>query len=135
MATEGGGSTEAGPGGLFEPLLEILAGFVRLLQTRLELVFTELEEERERLKEILVLGFISFLFLSLGVLLLTLLIVAIFWHSHGFYVLGGLAVLYLALAFVAGSMIRYKTTAKPRLFSASLSELAKDRERLKPSKP
>lgn len=135
MANADSGATATGSRGFFDPLLEILAGVVRLLQTRLELAFTELEEERERLKEIVVLGVVSFLFLTLGLLLLTLFIVAVFWDGYRFYVLGGFALFYLAVAFITGFIIRNKTLSKPRLFSASLSELAKDRERLKPLEP
>ena len=134
MAAEDTGTSETG-GGFFDPLLETLSGFVRLLQTRLELALTELEEERERLKEIVVLGVVSLVFLILGLLLLTLFVAALFWDSYRFYVLGGFAVFYLALAFIMGFVIRNRAQSKPRLFSASLSELAKDRERLKPLKP
>ncbi len=68
---------------------------------------------------------------SLGVLLFTLLVVVVFWDTHRLYVLGGFSIFYLALGLFAGWRARKKGLDKPKFLSATLSELAKDRERLK----
>ncbi|MGH7773950.1 MAG: phage holin family protein [Candidatus Binatia bacterium] len=117
--------------GLFDPLKAVLATFLAVLQTRLDLVSTEFEEERERFKEMILLAVISFFCVSLGILLLTLFVVVIFWDTHRFYVLGGFVALYLGLGLTAGGILRKKAMSRPKLFSATLSELAKDIERLK----
>ncbi len=101
------------------------------MKTRLELVSTEIEEERERIKEIVLLAVIALFCMSLGVLLLTLLIVVAFWNTYRLYVLSGFVIFYLGLGLIAGLVMRRKVISKPRLFSGTLSELAKDRESLK----
>jgi len=58
--------------------------------------------------------------------------VAIFWETHRLSVLAGLAVIYLGVATAVGLILRKKAMSKPRLFSATMAELSKDRERLKP---
>ena len=130
MAAEDSGASTSEPTGLFHPLKAALAALVGLFQTRLDLVLTEIEEERERIKELILLGLLSLFCLSLGLLLLTLLVVVIFWDTHRVYVLGGFAALYLGLGLIVGVIVRRKIMARPRLFSATLSELAKDRDRL-----
>lgn len=103
------------------------------LHTRLELFATELEEERERLKQTLVLTFLAFFGLSLGIILLTIFAVAIFWDGGWVYAVGGLALLYLGIGGIAGWMLRKQILTRPGLFPASLTELAKDRDRLRSS--
>lgn len=131
MAAEESGTGTNRPKGFFDSLKAVLSGLVALLQTRLDLLATELEEEQERLKEMVFLGAIFLFCASLGVIFLTLLIVLIFWDTHRFYVLGGFAVLYLGVGLIAGLILQKKALSRPKLFSGTLSELAKDRERLK----
>jgi uncharacterized membrane protein YqjE len=126
--TDLGGTTRQG--GFFDSLRAVMASFVGLLQTRLDLASTEIEEERERLKELMLLAAISIFCVSLGVILLTGLVVIVFWETHRFSVLGGLALTYLAAGATAGLVLRKKAAARPRLFAATCAELAKDRERL-----
>ena len=131
MAAGGREASENRSKGFLNPLMTLLAKFVGLVHTRLDLISTELEEEGERLKEITLLGLLSLFCLSLGMIFVTLLIVVIFWETHRLYVLGGFALLYLTLGLVLGLMARRKAISKPRLLSQTLSELAKDRERLR----
>lgn len=131
MASEQSGIGTTPPTGLFGSLKRLAGTFVSLLKTRLELVSTEIEEERERIKEIVLLAVIALFCMSLGVLLLTLLIVVAFWNTYRLYVLSGFVIFYLGLGLIAGLVMRRKVISKPRLFSGTLSELAKDRESLK----
>lgn len=119
------------PSGLFGPLSEILTTLLAVLRTRLELISTEIEAERERLKEMILLSLIVVFCASLGVLLLTLFVVALFWETHRLYILGGLTVLYLGVSLIVGLILRRKARAKPKLLSATLTELGKDYEHLK----
>jgi hypothetical protein len=50
------------------------------LHTRLELLVTELEEERERLKQTLLLTLLLFFSLRFGFILLNIFAVAVFWE-------------------------------------------------------
>lgn len=131
MAAEDSGTGTGPSKGFFDSLKALVASFVALLETRLDLISTELEEEQERLKETIVLSVIAFSCASLGIIFLTLFVVVIFWDTHRFYVLGGFAFFYLGLGLIAALILRRKASPRPRLFSATLSELAKDREHLK----
>lgn len=131
MAAEDGGTGKTAPKGFLDSLKALLSTFVNLLEIRLDLISTEVEEEQERLKGAVFLGAIAFFCAGLGVVLLTLFVVAIFPEPHRLYLLGGFALLYLALGLLAGLCLRKKARSKPKLFSATLSELTKDCERMK----
>lgn len=126
--TDRGGA--ARQGGFFDSLRAVMASFVGLLQTRLDLVSTEIEEERERLKGLILLAAISLFCVSLAAILLTAFVVILFWEAHRLYVLAGLALFYLAAGAIAALVMQRKAAHRPRLFSATVAELAKDRERL-----
>ena len=49
--------------------------------TRLELFVTELEEERERFKQTLVLALLAAFGFDMGIILLTIFLVALFWQN------------------------------------------------------
>ena len=111
----------------------VIAATTSALHTRLELFVTELEEERERLKQTLLLTLLLFFSLSFGFILLNIFVVALFWEKGWLIALGGLAALYLGVGVVAALMLRQKILTRPGLFPATLAELAKDRDRLKDS--
>lgn len=116
-----------------DSLKSLSAAISSALHTRLELFATELEEERERLKQTLLLALLVFFGLSLGFILLTIFVVAIFWQAGWIYALGCLAALYLGIGIAAGLRLRKKFLTRPRLFPATLAELGKDRDRLRSS--
>jgi uncharacterized membrane protein YqjE len=117
--------------GFWHPVRSTFALFSSALHTRLELFATELEEERERLKQTLVLTLLLFFGLSLGFILLNIFIVAILWQAGWVYALGAMAALYLGIGIGAGLLLRDKHLTRPGLFPATLAELAKDRDRLR----
>ena len=124
--------TKAPAGGLLASLQRLLATLLDILQTRVAIVATEFEEERVRLRELVVFGFVALFFINLGVVLFTLLVVMLFWESHRLYVMGGFALLYLGVGVVAGISLRHRLKSRPRLFATTLAELAKDRDQLTP---
>jgi uncharacterized membrane protein YqjE len=117
--------------GFFSALKNTVTVFGAVLHTRLELFVTELEEERERLKQALILTLLAFFGFSLGIILLTIFVVAIFWQSGWIYAVGVLAAVYLSIGVIAGLLLRNAIAARPVLFSATLEELRKDRDRLR----
>jgi uncharacterized membrane protein YqjE len=129
--TDSGTGTGAATG-LLASLQRLLATLLEILQTRAEIVATEFEEERERIRELIVLGFVALFFVNLGVVLLTLFIVMLFWDTHRLYVLGGFAVLYLGLGLMAVTVLHRRHRSRPRLFATTLAELSKDRDQLTP---
>lgn len=116
--------------GLFESLSSFAATLVALAHTRLDLLSTDLEEERVHVFSLLVLVLTALFFIGLGVVLATILLVAAFWDTHRLLVLGLLAGLFLAFGLAAAVVALHKARTKPRLFAASLSELYKDRQQL-----
>lgn len=128
------GDESAGPwwraGGLLAALKHLLASFSDITRTRLEILGIELQEEGARLRRVIVLAVLALFFFVLGVLLATLFLVALFWETHGLQVLGGFAVLYLLVAAILVLVLRHGLRDRPRPFSATVSELRKDFERL-----
>lgn len=123
---------QGGHGGLFDSLKGLAVTGVAMLQTRLELLSTELAEEKERLLTQLLLGLAAFFFVGLGVIFVALFLTVLFWESHRLLVLGIFAGLFLGLGFASMVAMRNFSRNQPRLFSASLGELSRDREHLKP---
>lgn len=116
--------------GLLGSLQRFIATVIEVLQTRTEIAVTEFEEERERLRELVVFGFFALFFFGFGFLLLTLFIVVLFWDSYRVYAVGAFALLYLGLGLFSAITLRRRLATRPRLFATTLAELAKDRERL-----
>lgn len=121
---------QAAGAGLFDSLKTLGATLAAILHNRLELLSTDLAEERVRLSSILLLALAALFCLGVGLLLLTLLIVVLFWDTHRLAALGTLTALFLAAGGGIGWLARQRLLNKPRLFEASIAELAKDREHL-----
>ncbi|HEY2921166.1 MAG TPA: phage holin family protein [Candidatus Binatia bacterium] len=122
-----------GSPGFFHSFRGLLAILSSALHTRLDLFVAELEEERERLKQTLVLMLLLFFGLSFGFILLTIFIVAIFWEQGWIAAVGCLAAFYLGIGIVAFLKLRSALLQRPGLFPATLAELGKDRDHLRTS--
>ena len=121
----------SGPiGGLLRSLRRLLATVLAIAQTRLELLSTELQQEVHRAAEILIWTAVALLSALIGLFLLALVVVFIFWDTHR--VLASIVVtsVFFLIAIVAALVLRTKIRAKPRLLDATLTELAKDRASL-----
>ena len=70
--------------------------------------------------------------LSLGILLAVLFLVVLFWDDHRLLVLGILAFGFLGAGIAAMLAFRARLAARGRLFSQTLEELRRDRDRLEP---
>lgn len=116
--------------GLWASLRQLLSTSSELLHTRIEILATELEETGVRIGELFLYSLVSLFFFGLGLLLVTLFVVLAFWDTHRLAVVAGFAVLYLAIGTGTALAMRHKLKTRPRLFSATLLELGKDRERL-----
>lgn len=121
----------SGPNPASDPLGSLLMTFASVLQTRLELAVTEFEEEWERRKQMFLLAAVLLFFLTLGLLLLTIFVLVMFRSTYWVYAAGILGLLYLSVGLTAGLALRRKGRFKSKAFSATLSELAKDIDRLK----
>ncbi len=122
-------SPDAGKG-LLASLMALAATLVAMTHTRLELLSTDLEEEREHFFSLLVLALATLFFLGFGMLLSVFLLVVVFWDTHRILVLATLAGLFLLAGIVTWRIALHKTRTKPRFFAATMSELLKDRQQL-----
>lgn len=116
--------------GLFLSLKNLTATLVAIVKTRLELLGTDLEEGRERLISLLVMGFVSLFCLCFGLVLLAILIVVIFWDTHRLIALGLLTGSFLVTGAILLQLTLRELKTMPRMFEASLSELSKDQQQL-----
>jgi uncharacterized membrane protein YqjE len=108
-----------------------LAALSAALHTRLQLFAVELEEERERLKQTVILTFLVVFGLSLGFIIFIIFLVALFLANGWIAALGCLALLFLCIGTIAALMLRKQFLTRPGIFTATLAELAKDRDRVR----
>lgn len=116
--------------GLLDSLAVFAATLAAIARTRLDLLSSDLEEERDHFISLLLLAMVALFCLGVGILLGTLLLVAAFWDSYRLLSIGLLCGVFLAGGFAAISVALHKMRTKPRLFSASMAELLKDRQQL-----
>ena len=118
--------------GLMESLKRLTGTLLSILQTRLELLANELEEERLRVRQMLFYGSVALFLFSMATMLLTVFVVVLFWNSYRLEVLGGLTVLFLCCGLLVWSALLRVARERPKLFSTSLAELTDDIDRLTP---
>ena len=112
--------------GLLNSLKNLTVTLIAIVHTRLELISADLEEGRERFISLLTITFISLFSLCFGTVLLTILVVVVFWDTHRILVLGSLTGLFLAVGAILGAIAIRQLKSMPRMFEASLAELIKD---------
>lgn len=125
------GNGGGGPG-VVQSLRTLAATLIDALHTRAELIVTEIEEGRVQVLQLLLWAAAALFFLGLSVLLFVILVVAYFWDTHRIVVIATLACLCLAVGVGLALGARNRMAGRPRLFSASLDELARDRDQLRP---
>lgn len=120
---------EASPG-LMDSVKQLLFTLTSIVSTRLELLANELHEERLHLSQMFLFTLFALFCFGMGILLLTVFVVVLFWDDHRLAVLGVSGIFFLAVGALMAMLLRSKARTKSRLFSVSLAELAKDREQL-----
>jgi len=130
MSTESQDEATGSKGGLLESVKRLASTLLAMGQTRLELLSNDLEEERAWLTSMLLWTLITLFCATLAVVLATFLIVVVFWDSYRLLALSIMIAIFVLAAGFAWRVVRNISKHKPRLFSASLAELSKDREQL-----
>ena len=120
------GQTES----LIESLRRLAKTFVALVQTRIELFASEIDEERTRLARILVLAVVALFCLGLAIVLGVLLVAVLFWENNRLLALGILAGLFALGGVAALFALRSVVRDRPKFLSATLAELRKDEKEL-----
>lgn len=116
--------------GLFTSLKNLTVSLIAIIHTRLELLSTDLEEGRERFISLLAMIFIALFCLCFGAVLLTILVVVVFWDTHRLLVLGSLTGVFLMSGAILGALAIRALKSMPRMFEASLAELIKDHQEI-----
>ncbi len=118
------------PAGLFASLKALLATLIAIGHNRLELFSTELQEEVARAASILLWALAGLLLALLAILLAVGAILLAIPEESRAVAAALIALAALAGAAVAALVSHSRASAKPRLFNATLTELAKDRDQL-----
>jgi uncharacterized membrane protein YqjE len=127
-------TSEAGaprPPGLLGSLARFGRTAIGLLRTRLEILGTELEEERIRFAQLALAVFAIAFCVQMAVLLFVLLMVVLLWESHRLVTLGVFAAGFLVAGIGLVLLLRHRLQTRPKMFAATLGELGKDEDRLK----
>ena len=80
---------------LGESMKRMAATLLDMIQTRLELLSNEIDEERLHFRQVLLYASIALLFFGISIMLLTMFVVVVFWDSQRLLVLASLAGLFL----------------------------------------
>lgn len=113
--------------GLFESVTHLTGTLIGLVQTRLSLLATDVEQGHLQFMSMLALALTAAMAVGVGVVLTTMVIVLAFWDTHRILVLGILATLFLVVGIGAWRLALHKVRTQPKPFAASLLELSKDR--------
>jgi uncharacterized membrane protein YqjE len=120
----------AASGGLLDSLRSLARTLLAAVQTRLDILASEIEEEKTRLARIAVLAATAGFCLALTVNLLVFFLVVLFWDTHRLLAIGVLAGIFGLAGAGAAATLRGALAQRPRLLAATLGELQKDREKL-----
>ena len=120
-----------GPGsGLFVSLRRLAATALELGQVRLELLGSEIEQQKLRILTALVWAALGVLLIGFGMALLAGFVVLLMWDHYRLQALGALAVLFVAVGALLLRLARRRLQSPGGAFAASGAELAQDRAAL-----
>jgi uncharacterized membrane protein YqjE len=121
----------AARGGFLHSIKHLAQTLLGAAQTRLEILATEIEEERVRLEQLLLVALAAAFCLAMGIVLCVALVVVYYWDTHRLAAVGMLAAAFLAAGVVFGLILRDKAKTRPKPFAITRGELAKDRAMLR----
>jgi uncharacterized membrane protein YqjE len=115
---------------LLSSIKNLAATGASIVQTRLELLSVDVQIARSKFISLLVMIVCALFFLFFGLVMLSLLIVIYSWESDRMLALGLLTSGFIAIGLILAILIMRSLRTMPKLFEASIAELAKDREEL-----
>jgi uncharacterized membrane protein YqjE len=116
--------------GLFESIKALTSTLVAVVHTRLELLSTDLEEDRERLMSLVMLSLIALFSLLIAAVLVTITLVVAFWDSYRVLALASASGVFIIVGAATWLAAVRQAKKKPKMFVSSLLELIKDRKQL-----
>jgi len=117
--------------GLVASLRHLLAHVAVLLATRAELAALELQQLRARALRWAVLIVLSAVLVLAALMTVSVWVAAVFWDGPRGWVLGGLALAYLAMAAALLLALQRQVQRSPPLLSLTRDELLKDLDALR----
>lgn len=121
-------SVAAASKGLLQSLTHLTGTVIGVVQTRLSLLATDVEQGNQQLMAMLALALTAAFSIGVGVILTVLVIVLAFWDTHRLLVLGILACVFLLAGIGTWRLAQHRMRTQPKPFAASLLELGKDRQ-------
>jgi uncharacterized membrane protein YqjE len=118
------------PLGLVRSIRALTGTLIQIIETRLAILSTDVEETIAYLTRTLFAAALAALFFFLAVLMLALLVVAAFWDTHRLLALSVVAAASLSASAGAGWVIAHGARTHLRFLATSLSELKRDRAAL-----
>lgn len=112
---------------LLDSARSLIDGVLDALVTRLELVATEVQEEKNRILSILAFGAVALMSFGFGLLFLSLTITVLLWDENRILVLALLSAFFLLGGGIATALAMRMLKSHPRIFDASIAELTQDR--------
>lgn len=108
------------------------AAFLGLLHGHVELFGIELQEQKANTLRLLLFAGLALVFALLLLVGLSLLVLIVFWDTNRLAAALGLCLFYVIGSLFCGWRLYQSINDESSLFSATLEELANDRERLLP---
>ncbi len=115
---------------LLSSIKNLVSTGASIAQTRLELISVDVQIARSKFISLLVMIVSALFFLFFGLVMLALFIVIYSWESDRMTALGLLTGAFLSVGLILALLIMQSLRTMPKLFEASIAELAKDRESL-----
>lgn len=128
MTQQAGG--EAGREGLYSALKNSIATLISIGKTRAELLVTEIEEEKYRLKILGSKAIGAAFFLGMAIVMAVFCLATLFWEQR-VLVFGLFAVFFALAGILLVSSLNRQAKQPSKLFRASLTELEADMAQLR----
>ena len=115
---------------LLSSIKNLAATGASIAQTRLELLSVDVQVARSKFLQSLVMIVSALFFLFFGLVMLALLIVIYSWESDRILALSLLTGAFISIGVILAAIVIQSLRTMPKLFEASIAELAKDAEEL-----
>ena len=115
---------------LLSSIKNLAATGASIAQTRLELLSIDVQIARSKFLQSLVMIVAALFFLFFGLVMLALLIVIYSWESDRILALSLLTGAFISVGVILAAIVIQSLRTMPKLFEASIAELAKDAEEL-----
>jgi uncharacterized membrane protein YqjE len=117
------------PTGLLVSLRQFVATALELAQVRLELLGTEVEQQKLRIASGFFWALIAVVLLALALVLLTGCVLLLFWDGYRLHAAAAMMLVFLVGGALAWRHALARLKTPPGAFALSVAELARDRSR------